>query len=86
MHDDGQTSTNLSAFKRYHHHLLIWLTRVVAKYNQNCLEDIMIDVNMRECIFESMLMGFACDCGGLFYKGPIKRKNCCGCPDEILKE
>ena len=45
----------------------------------------MIDVNMRECIFESMLMGFACDCGGLFYKGPIKRRNCCGCPDEILK-
>ena len=46
----------------------------------------MIDVNMRECIFESMLMGFACDCGGLFYKGPIKRRNCCGCPDEMLRE
>ena len=44
----------------------------------------MIDVNMRECIFESMLMGFACDCGGLFYKGPIKRRNCCGGP--IMKK
>ena len=64
MDVDGQLLVSIICFrhKRYHHHLLIWLTRVVMNvgYEQH---DLMIDVNVREYL-KSVSTCFACASGG----------------------
>ena len=59
MDDEGEGSVNNEQLhKRYHHHLLIWLTRVGCEQH-----DLMIDVNVREYL-KGVSTCFACASGG----------------------